>query len=109
MPSYIVKCSPDRDEYVYWSDVVEDVHCVGTRAEVEDYLRSIGHTDEISDRFDRADKTGTSARPGFYAWDDSGPIAQQRGIVPRDRLGEFARLRCAEDDRAWELLEPFDD
>lgn len=34
MPSYIVKCAPDRDEYVYWSDVVEDVRAVGTRAEV---------------------------------------------------------------------------
>lgn len=109
MPSYIVKCSPDRDEYVYWSDIVEDVHTVGTRAEVEAYLREIGQTDDLPARFDRADKTGTSSLPGFYAWADSGPIAQQRGIVPRNRLAEFARLRCADDDRAWALLEPFDD
>jgi hypothetical protein len=109
MPSYVVKVSPDADEYVYWSDVVDDVHCIGTRAEVENYLRQIGHGEDLPARFARADKTGTSAIPGFYHWDSSGFVAAQRGYLPRARLAEYARLRCADDDRAWDLLNPFED
>jgi hypothetical protein len=109
MPSHVVKCAPGGDEYVYWSDIAEAPRVVGTRAEVAGYMVGIGHGDDLDARFDRADRTGTSALSGFYDWSDTGPIAQQRGVVPRDRLGEFSRLYLADDNLCWALLESFED
>jgi hypothetical protein len=115
MPSYIVKVAPDRDEYVWWSDIVEAPKAVGTREEVAAVIREWGKPGDADPaRFDRADRTGCSAlwpslTEPIYAFTSNGPIAEQRGFVPRDKIGEYARLRCADDPAAFDLLEPFDD
>ena len=110
MPSYVVKCDPNRDEYVYWSDIVEAPHLIGTRSEVRAYLARIGEAGEDpAARFERADRTGTSALPGFYDWSDEGFIVEQRGFLPRSRLADFARQQMADDQARYDLLEPFDD
>ena len=60
MPSYIVKPRPDRDLYVMWSTVVDNLTGVGTRSEFEADYR---HDPRMvaAERFDRADTNGTSA------------------------------------------------
>lgn len=107
MPSYIVKTSPDKDEYVYWSDVADDVHCVGTREEVTRLMRRMNEPVD-ADRFERADRTGTSSLSGFYNWDSPGFVCNQRWL-PRDRLADYAWLKCESNAAAWDLLGPIDD
>ncbi|WP_439947224.1 hypothetical protein [Streptomyces sp. BBFR109] len=61
-------------------------------------------------RLDRADATGTSSHTGDGAWDDAGFIAEQRGWLRRDRLGDYAQLWLADrQGEAFDLLEPFED
>lgn len=116
MPSYIIKPEPDEDLYVLWSDVVEAPVIIGTRAEVTRVLQSWGRPAEAErDRFDRADRHGSSAmwpktdRP-IYGWDDAaGFIAEQRGVLRRGDLTVYARLRLANDPAAFELLQPFEE
>lgn len=100
----IVKASKDRDLYVGWSNVAEGPTGVWSRAEALAYgfPRS---------RLDRADADGSSAlgdyRPGL--WDDDGFIAEQRGILRRDRIGDYAqRYLAGQEDAAFDLLEPFE-
>lgn len=116
MASIVVKASPDEDLYVYWSSITESPVFVGKRAEMLEYLAL--HERKPSDmpevRVARADQCGTSAlyptRPPYDgAWEDSGFIVEQRGWLPRARLGEFARLYAADDAACYALLEPFED
>jgi len=116
MPRYVVKVARDSDEYVWWSDITEAPIAIGDRDYVMNTMREYGHADEATpDRFDRADRTGCSAmwpnldRP-IYHFDGNGPIAEQKGFIPRDRLGEYVRLHISGDlDAAYALLEPLDD
>lgn len=117
MPSYIVKVAPDRDEYVWWSDVVEAPHAVGTRDELQALIREYGEPEEATDeRFDRAELVGCSALwPRFdapvYGWqDDDGPIAEQKGWLPRSAIGEYARTYIEESPEAAEVfIQPFEE
>ncbi|WP_416976689.1 hypothetical protein [Streptomyces sp. T028] len=100
----IVKAAPDQDLYVGWSSIAEGPTGAWTRAEALAYgfPRS---------RLDRADANGSSAlgdyRPGL--WDDDGFIAEQRGILRRDRIGDYAQLYLSgREDAAFDLLEPFE-
>lgn len=100
----LVKAAKDRDLYVGWSGIAEGPTGEWTRAEALAYgfPRS---------RLDRADVNGSSAlgdyRPGL--WDDDGFIAEQRGWLRRDRLGDYAQRYLAGDQSAaFDLLEPFD-
>ncbi|HEY6117370.1 MAG TPA: hypothetical protein VI172_15570 [Candidatus Dormibacteraeota bacterium] len=100
----IIKAAKDRDLYVGWSGGAEAPTGAWTRAEALAYgfPRS---------RLDRADGNGSSAlgdyRPGL--WDDDGFIAEQRGWLRRDRLGDYAqRYLSGEQDAAFDLLEPFE-
>ncbi|SHI67083.1 hypothetical protein [Streptomyces sp. 3214.6] len=100
----IVKAAPDRDLYVGWSGIAEGPTGAWTRAEALAYgfPRS---------RLDRADQSGSSAlgdyRPGL--WDDDGFIAEQRGVLPRARIGDYAQRYLAGDhSAAFDLLEPFE-
>jgi len=100
----LIKAAPDRDLYVGWSNIVEAPTGVWTRAEAIAY----GFPPS---RLDRADKNGSSSRVrGYGQWDDEGFIAEQRGWLRRDRLGDYA-LAYARDDlnAAFDLLEPFED
>lgn len=108
MPSYVVKVNREEDFYVLWSDVTESPHVWGDRAEVEEYMKTYAMAGDLPERFDRADKRGTSAFPGFYDWEDSGFIYEQRGFLPRSSLRAFLE---SYDGYEFDLtlLEPFDD
>jgi hypothetical protein len=113
----LLKCFRDEDFYVAWSESGEEPEWYGTRAQAAEY----GFADE---RIARADLNGTSSQPmidhenmipwaggPFYRWDDPvGPIARQRGHVPRRYLRAFAVLYLdAKEEAAFDLLEPFED
>jgi hypothetical protein len=98
----IVKAAPDRDLYVGWSNICDMPAGAWTREEALAYgfPRS---------RLDRADTTGTSSLINDGAWDDPGFIAEQRGWLRRERLGDYALLYCeGSHGAAFDLLEPLD-
>lgn len=98
----LVKCSPDEDFYVAWSDVVEAPIWCGTRTEASEF----GYTEE---RLNRADDRGTTSLEGFYRWDSNGMIAEQRGWLPRRNLLDYALRYTRNDEQAaFDLLEPFE-
>jgi hypothetical protein len=99
----LVKAAPGRDLYVGWSNIAEGPTGVWTRAEALAYgfPRS---------RLDRADANGSSdLSHGDGHWDDTGFIAEQRGWLRRDRLGDYA-VEYLRGDRqaAFDVLEPFE-
>lgn len=99
----IVKAAKDRDLYVGWSTIADGPTGAWTREEALAYgfPRS---------RLDRADTNGSSDLScGDGHWDDSGWVAEQRGWLPRARLGDYAQLYLAgNEDAAFDLLEPLD-
>jgi len=99
----LIKAAPDRDLYVGWSGVCDMPAGVWSRETAIEY----GFPPS---RLDRADETGSSSRIGDGAWDDKGFVAEQRGWLRRDRLGDYA-VEYLHGDReaAFALLEPFDD
>lgn len=109
MPQYVVKVSPDRDFYVEWSTIVDDVIGFGTRVEMIDHLRrnsQIGGPPEP--RMERADLTGTSingARLG--GWDHDTFVINQLGLLSRSDLEAYAVAKT--DREAFALLKPFED
>lgn len=115
MPSYILKAERDSSEYIWWSDITESPLAIGTKDQIVSVMREECRrpTEWESERFERADKTGTSALwpsaddPAF-GWDDD-LIAEQRGILPRASLADYTRLRLAGNPAAFDLLRPFDD
>lgn len=112
MGGVIVKASPDADLYLEWSTIVEAPTFIGTRSETLEYLaRSNSVSDPPEARLARADETGTSTKDDyawFGAWTYAGFIVDQRGVLPRSKLGEFALLYAADDEACYALLEPFD-
>jgi hypothetical protein len=98
----IVKAAPDRDQYVGWSNVCEMPAGVWSRETALEY----GFPPS---RLDRADATGSSSHIGDGAWDDNGFVAEQRGWLRRELLGDYA-VEYLHGDReaAYALLEPFD-
>jgi hypothetical protein len=99
----LVKAAPDKDLYVGWSNTCDMPAGVWSRETAVEY----GFPPS---RLDRADETGSSSRIGDGAWDDKGFVAEQRGWLRRDRLGDYA-VEYLHGDRvaAYALLEPFDD
>lgn len=105
MPSFIVKPTRDRDFYVRWSTVVDDVTACGSRAELLEYLtkfKPYGEADPA--RFDRADETGTSAVPdvGWFGWDDDvfwlGQYEENRAVKRAD-LEAYAVALCSDGEQ----------
>lgn len=88
MPRHILKDRPDVDWYVMWSTIVDAPVFAGTRAEFEtEYGRS---ESAASERFDRADATGTSFIGGEGGWyDDTIIVANLPEGGPE--AGEIAR------------------
>lgn len=99
----LVKATPDRDLYVGWSNTCEMPAGTWSRETAIEY----GFPPS---RLDRADQTGSSSHIGDGAWDDKGFVAEQRGWLRRDRLGDYA-VEYLHGDReaAYALLEPFED
>jgi hypothetical protein len=108
----IIKPERHRDLYVGWSNVVEAPTWLGTRAEA----LAQGCPES---RLRRADETGTSQMrdpmssytgPLDGAWDDTGFIAEQRGFLPRARLGDYVTAYAeGRMEDCWDMLEPLDD
>jgi hypothetical protein len=99
----IIKPDRDKDFYVGWSHVCEMPAWCGTSAE------AIAEGCPPS-RLRRADENGTSMKDSFGCdWDDSGLIAEQRGYLPRARIGAYAVAWLdGRQDEAFDLLEPFE-
>ena len=108
----LIKAAPERDLFVGWSNIVEAPVWTGTRAE------ALAEGCPAS-RLRRAAETGTSQMrdpmstytgPLDGAWEDEGFIAEQRGWLPRARLGDYAVAYAEERmEDCWDLLEPLDD
>lgn len=99
----LVKAAPDKDLYVQWSTVCDMPGGVFSRETALEYgfPRS---------KVDHADEHGSSSRIGDGAWDDKGWVAEQRGWLRRDLIGEYAVEYLHGDlEAAYALLEPFDD
>jgi hypothetical protein len=98
----IVKAARDKDMYVGWSNSCDMPAGVWSRETAIEY----GFPPS---RLDRADENGTSSKIGDGAWDDPGFVAEQRGWLRRDRLGDYA-IEYLHGDRqaAFALLEPFE-
>ena len=118
MRSFIVKISPDDELYTYWSTITDSPHICGTKDDVRAYLRRIGEDRDVEERFTRADKDGTSMYPwkdgegkehtGFFAWDETHFIVEQRGLVNREDIPELCR--CMVNDEPYpHILHPFED
>ncbi len=110
----IIKQDRDRDEYVLWSDFTERPVAAGTRAEMIPYVDEVDPPDRFSttaERFDRADRQGSSMIPYSHGWwDDDGMIYEQRGWLPRRHIAEACRLRLAgRESEGWDLREPVED
>ena len=100
----IVKASPDLDQYVGWSNVAEAPTGVWSRETALAY----GFPPSW---LDRADENGSSATNGYTSghWDDAGFVAEQRGWLRRDRLGDYAvEYLTGDRQAAYGLLEPFE-
>lgn len=100
----LVKDAPDKDLYVLWSTVCDMPGGVFSRETALEYgfPRS---------RVDRADENGSSATNGYTSghWDDTGFVAEQRGWLRRDRLGDYAvEYLTGDRQAAYKLLEPFE-
>lgn len=98
----LIKAAPDKDMYVGWSNSCDMPAGVWSRETALEY----GFPPS---RLDRADENGTSSQIGDGAWDDPGFVAEQRGWLRRDRLGDYA-VEYLHGDReaAYRLLEPFE-
>lgn len=116
----VIKEAPDVDFYVEYSSNNEAPIFAGTREEMCQFLIAEVHDmgtrtmmlkpEEVERRLAQADKTGSSAPNWEGDWDDNGPIMQQVGTCPRDKVGEFARLFLAGNvDAAHALLELWED
>lgn len=98
----LVKAAPDKDLYIQWSTACDMPGGVFSRETALEYgfPRS---------KVDHADEHGSSSRLGDGAWDDKGWVAEQRGWLRRDRLGEYAVEYLNGDRRAaYRLLEPLE-
>jgi hypothetical protein len=123
MPSFLVKADPDADWYCLWSTIVDAPTYWGTRAEL-----AAEHPNPAAvapERFERADKNGTSAMiPGvldveqWFGWNDrsfilmeAGPEYREGGcwLLPRANLRAFCEALDAEQDTTplcvWESHE----
>lgn len=86
MPSYIVKADKDTDLYVIWSTIVDSPLSWG---QAEDF------PEENPERFERANRTGSSSFDGFFNWDDEEFYLRELGtkhedyMLPRVNLKDF--------------------
>lgn len=114
MPHFILKPEPDSDQYVLWSTITEVPYYVGSRAMCKTKLLLWGDGPDAAadERFDRADKTGTSSVDGLDGWDEGqttgSVIVEQKGFVQLKDLPEV--YRCIEAQLEYDhVVKPFED
>lgn len=99
----LIKAAPDKDLYVGWSMVCDGPTGVWSRETAIAY----GFPPA---RLDLADETGTSLDDAPGSWASGGFVAEQRGWLRRDRLGDYAvEYLYGDREAAYRLLEPFED
>jgi hypothetical protein len=109
MGHIVIKPRRDRDEYVYWSTVVEAPIGYGSRDEMLHALADDWPADPPEVRLARTDKTGSSSKDVDYGWDDTELIYEQRGMLAREHLYRAAALlREGRESEVWDLLAPFE-
>lgn len=111
MGHVLIKPVPSRDEYVYWSTIVEAPFACGDRAET---LKELAAEKDSADppgvRLARADATGTSAKDGYGRWGWDAFVYEQRGILARKDMYYATLLLCdGREAEMWDLLTPFED
>ena len=74
MGTYIIKPLAERDFYIAYDEGVDNWYVAGTREEMLDE-----HGVDV-DRLDRADETGSSARPAFYKFGSRGEVLLFRNV-----------------------------
>lgn len=124
MGHVVIKPVRDRDEYVEWSTIVEAPIAHGSWMEMFAAMgggvieagscphcgKWINEQETPEARLSRAERHGSSALDGFYRWDDTELIYQQRGLLPREHLYRAAELLAAgRESEVWDLLAPFED
>jgi hypothetical protein len=98
----LIKPDPGQDVYVGWSDGSEGPNGIWTREQ------ALAEGCPAS-RLRRADETGTSAKGGTYGWACANLIAEQRGLLRRERLLPYSELLLAgRKQEAFDLLDPFE-
>lgn len=109
----IIKPDPDQAIYIGWSD--DTGPClIGTETELADSLVDYaGGNPHAGDpnRFQHADRYGTSSRLGYYGWDDEAFLvfdeAGEAGVIARDRLIDWMLADCP---GTWiEPIEPLEE
>lgn len=102
----VIKTARDRDQYVIWGTVVDDVIAgPGTRAQAEHYLLNSDRTrwtpDEAEEILARVDEHGSSDRCVQFAWWTDETITVGNGwTLPRDMLPAYADAIGADDKAA---------
>lgn len=98
----LVKAAPGEGLYVQWSTACDMPGGVFSRETALEY----GFPPS---KVDHADEHGSSSRRGDGHWDDKGWVAEQRGWLKRDRIGEYAvKYLNGDEQAAFDLLEPFE-
>jgi hypothetical protein len=111
MGNQIIKCARDEDLYLEWSSVTESPTAVGGRLEMTCHLDSDPrHAYGYSERtLALADDHGTSAWIRGCRWDSDGLRYRNGGLLPRDRMAEYARRLLDDPDaEPTDLLVPID-
>ena len=96
MPRYILKPDPAEDFYVYWSTVVESPIGWGDRKTME----AEWPNEMATERFERADATGSSSMDRFFEWGDNW-IYEQKGFVGHAQL----KTMCERKERMEPVLD----
>ena len=113
MARIVLKTARDRDQYVIWGSIVDDVIAgPGTRTDAADYLRTeCGYTaDEAEVALARVDERGSSdiSPIRFGSWhDDPLPCGEDdagRYELARDRLADYADALAASNEAAARAL-----
>lgn len=99
----ILRTSPDRDQYIVWSNIADGPTYVGTRADLLG-LAGCNEVDAVEQRIARADRTGSSSHLGVGSYADPGMIYDDRGWILRSDLAAFADAIAADDQVAADAL-----
>lgn len=114
MGRVVLRTAPDRDQYVIWSSIVDNVVVgPGTREQVAEHLRTrerVRHTPaDVDAILARTDEHGSSDRLMRFGWWDDDPLDTGPGDdgwyhLPRNLLADYADALGRDDEQAAKAL-----